>query len=103
MTGAFIGFAAAAAFILVVASRVMRLPPSAERFPLGRLVGYMGAVVVYGMLLNVALNYDLPLLRHFAGQGRRVPRSPTRSAGPLRRRCARWRCSPTRRWWWSPS
>src|SRR6185503_8315988 len=41
VTGAFIGFAAAAAFILVVA---------------------------YGLLLNVALNYDLPLLHHFAGK-----------------------------------
>jgi stage V sporulation protein B len=69
VNGAFIGFAGAAAFIMVVASRVMRLPPSAERFPQGRLVRYMGAVVLYGMLLNVALNYDLPILRHFAGQG----------------------------------
>jgi stage V sporulation protein B len=67
VNGAFIGFASAAAFILVVASRVMRLPPSAERFPQGRLVRYMGAVVIYGMLLNLALSYDLPILRHFAG------------------------------------
>jgi stage V sporulation protein B len=69
VNGAFLGFAGAAAFILIVASRVMRLPASAERFPQGRLVGYMGAVVLYGMLLNLALNYDLPILRHFAGQG----------------------------------
>ena len=27
----------------------------------------MGAVVTYGLLLNLALNYDLPLLHHFAG------------------------------------
>ena len=67
VTGAFIGFAAAAAFITVVAARVMRLPPSAQRFPVGRLVGYMGAVVLYNMLLNVALNYDQPVLHHFAG------------------------------------
>jgi stage V sporulation protein B len=69
VNGAFLGFAGAAAFILVVASRVMRLSPSAERFPQSRLVGYMGAVVLYGMLLNLALNYDLPILRHFVGQG----------------------------------
>ncbi|HVV50415.1 MAG TPA: oligosaccharide flippase family protein [Polyangia bacterium] len=69
VTGAFVGFAAAAAFILVVASRVMRLPAHGQRFPLRRLVGYMGAVVVYGILLNVALNYDQPVLRHFAGKG----------------------------------
>jgi stage V sporulation protein B len=69
VNGAFIGFATAAGFILIVSSRVMRLPPSTERFPQGRLARYMGAIVVYGMLLNVALNYDLPILRHFAGQG----------------------------------
>jgi stage V sporulation protein B len=69
VNGAFIGFAVAASFILVVASRVMRLPPSAERFPQGRLVRYLGAVGIYAVLLNLALNYDLPILRHFAGQG----------------------------------
>jgi stage V sporulation protein B len=69
VTGAFVGFAAAAAFILAVASRVMRLPTGAgERFPTGRLAGYMSAVVTYGLLLNLALNYDLPLLHHFAGK-----------------------------------
>jgi stage V sporulation protein B len=68
VTGAFVGFASAAAFILVVASRVMRLPPAPGRFPMGRLAGFMGAVVAYGLLLNVALNYDLPLLHHFAGK-----------------------------------
>jgi stage V sporulation protein B len=68
VTGAFVGFAAAAAFILVVASRVMRLPPTTERFHARRLTGYMGAVVTYGLLLNLALNYDLPLLHHFAGK-----------------------------------
>jgi len=68
VTGAFVGFATAAAFILVVASRVMRLPPTPTRFPMRRLGGYMGAVVAYGLLLNVALNYDLPLLHHFAGK-----------------------------------
>jgi stage V sporulation protein B len=69
VTGAFVGFAAAAAFILIVASRVMRLPiPPGERFSTRRLAGYMSAVVTYGLLLNLALNYDLPLLHHFAGK-----------------------------------
>lgn len=68
VTGAFFGFAAAAVVILVVASRVMRLPhPAGTAFPAGRLGRYMGAVVAYGLLLNVALNYDQPLLHHFAG------------------------------------
>ena len=31
-----------------------------------RLAGYMSAVVAYGLLLNLALNYDLLLLHHFA-------------------------------------
>jgi stage V sporulation protein B len=68
VAGAFVGFAAAAGVILVVASRVMRLPAgTGTPFPMRRLGGYMGAVVAYGLLLNVALNYDLPLLQHFAG------------------------------------
>lgn len=70
VTGAFVGFAAAAVFILVASARVMRLPgaeAAAHPFPARRLVGYMGAVVMYGLLLNVALNYDQPLLHHFAG------------------------------------
>ncbi|MFL5308739.1 MAG: lipopolysaccharide biosynthesis protein [Polyangia bacterium] len=68
VTGAFVGFAAAALFILSVASRVMRLPAGSVRFPIGRLTAYMSAVVAYGLLLNVALNYDQPLLHHFAGK-----------------------------------
>ena len=72
VTGAFLGFAAAALFILAVASRVMRLPAPAAGgagalFPARRLGQYMGAVVAYGLLLNVVLNYDQPLLHHFAG------------------------------------
>jgi O-antigen/teichoic acid export membrane protein len=65
VTGAFVGFVAAAVFILVVASRVMRLPAGGS-FPMGRLVRYMGGVVTYSLLINVALNYDGLLLRHFA-------------------------------------
>ncbi|HXU03323.1 MAG TPA: lipopolysaccharide biosynthesis protein [Polyangia bacterium] len=66
--GAFIGFAAAAAVILVVASRVMRLPPSAQPFPIRRIAPFVWAVLAYTILLNLALNSDLLLLRHFALQ-----------------------------------
>jgi O-antigen/teichoic acid export membrane protein len=66
VSGAFAGFVAAAVVILVVAARVMRLPTTGERFPMGRLVEFMSGVSIYAVLINVALNYDLLLLRHFA-------------------------------------
>ena len=67
VTGAFVGFVAAAAFILIVAARVMRLPAGGEAFPpVRRIAAFMGAVVVYTALLNLALNSDLLLLRRFA-------------------------------------
>jgi O-antigen/teichoic acid export membrane protein len=68
VSGAFVGFVAAAVFILVVAARAMRLPVSGE-FPIGRLVRYMLGVVTYGLLINLALNYDGLLLRRFAAAG----------------------------------
>ncbi len=83
VNGAFFGFAAAAVVILVVASRVMHLVPqagAAAAFPAGRLGRYMGAVVAYSFLLNVALNYDQPLLHHFATGPPRAPTSPRRCA-----------------------
>jgi len=73
VTGAFVGFAAAAVVILVVAARTMGLPrPKAQdeatiSISIWRLVGFMGAMVAYTLLLNVALNYDQPLLRRLAG------------------------------------
>ena len=66
VTGAFVGFVAAAAAILVIASRMMRLPATGEPFPIRRIASFMGAVVVYTALLNLALNSDLLLLRKFA-------------------------------------
>jgi O-antigen/teichoic acid export membrane protein len=65
--GAFVGFAAAAVAILVVAARKMRMPAEGPAFPAARLVPYMGGVAVYALLLNLALLYDQPLLQHFAG------------------------------------
>jgi stage V sporulation protein B len=66
VAGAFLGFAAAAAIILVVAGRTMWQPARGEPFPGRRLVPYMGAVGLYALLLNLALNYDVSLLQHFA-------------------------------------
>jgi stage V sporulation protein B len=66
VAGAFAGFAVAAALILVVAARAMRRPATGAPFPARRLVPYMGAVGVYALLLNLALNYDVSLLQHFA-------------------------------------
>jgi stage V sporulation protein B len=69
VTGAFVGFIAAAALILVVAASVVGLPrgPVSERFPPARLLLFMTGVVAYTLLINLALNYDLLLLRRFAG------------------------------------
>jgi len=72
VTGAFAGFVAAAVVILVASARVMGVPARAARageapFPRSRLIAFMGAVVAYSLLVNVALNYDQPLLRRFAG------------------------------------
>jgi O-antigen/teichoic acid export membrane protein len=66
--GAFAGFAAAAALILAVAARAMWRPAEGEPFPWRRLVPYMLAVGGYALLLNLALNYDVSLLQHFAAE-----------------------------------
>jgi stage V sporulation protein B len=64
--GAFTGFVAAAVAIVVIASRVMRLPAGDEAFSVRKLAGFMGAVVVYTALLNYTLNFDVLLLRKSA-------------------------------------
>ncbi|HMF40523.1 MAG TPA: hypothetical protein VKQ32_07510, partial [Polyangia bacterium] len=64
--GAFVGFAAAAAAIMVIAARAMRLPATGEPFPIRRIASFMGAVVAYTALLNLALNADALLLRKAA-------------------------------------
>jgi stage V sporulation protein B len=61
--GAFVGFAAAAVAIVIIASRVMRLPASGEPFPMRRITAFMGTVVVYTAVLNYTLNADTLLLR----------------------------------------
>lgn len=69
VTGAFAGFVAAAVLILLFAARTMGLPPrqSGASFPVARLLVFMGGVFAYTLLINLALNYDLLLLRRFAG------------------------------------
>lgn len=66
VAGAFTGFAAAAAIILMIAARAMWQPSAGAPFPGRRLVPYMLAVGGYALLLNLALNYDVSLLQHFA-------------------------------------
>jgi O-antigen/teichoic acid export membrane protein len=66
VAGAFAGFVAAAAAILVIASRVMRLPAAGEPFSVRQFAGFMGAIVAYTALLNYTLNFDVHLLRLFA-------------------------------------
>jgi O-antigen/teichoic acid export membrane protein len=66
VAGAFAGFVAAAVAILIIASRVMRMPVGAARFSVRQFAGFMGAIVVYTALLNYVLNFDVLLLRKFA-------------------------------------
>jgi len=68
VAGAFVGFIAAALLILIVAGRTVGMRRGDARFPAPRLVAFMGGVVVYTLLINLALNYDLLLLRRFAGE-----------------------------------
>jgi stage V sporulation protein B len=67
VAGAFVGFIAAALIILLVAGRTMGMRPGARRFSATNLFVFMGGVVLYTLLINLALNYDLLLLRRFAG------------------------------------
>jgi stage V sporulation protein B len=67
VAGAFLGFIAAAAIILVVSATVVGPPRGPERFPARRLFVFTVGVAAYTLLINLALNYDLMLLRKFAG------------------------------------
>ena len=67
VAGAFVGFIAAALIILLVAGRTIGMPAGQQVFPAPRLIKFMGGVVLYTLLINLALNYDLLLLRRFAG------------------------------------
>jgi O-antigen/teichoic acid export membrane protein len=67
VAGAFVGFIAAALIILLIAGRTIGMPAGQQAFPAPRLIKFMGGVVLYTLLINLALNYDLLLLRRFAG------------------------------------
>lgn len=67
VAGAFIGFIAAALVILIVAGRTVGAKAGEQRFSALNLFVFMGGVVLYTLLINLALNYDLLLLRRFAG------------------------------------
>jgi O-antigen/teichoic acid export membrane protein len=68
VAGAFVGFVAAALLILAVAGRTIGLRGDGQSFPPVRLFTFMLGVVLYTLLINLALNYDLLLLRRFAGE-----------------------------------
>lgn len=67
VAGAFAGFIGAALVILIVAGRTIGMRAGEQKFPAARLVTFMGGVVLYTLMINLALNYDLLLLRRFAG------------------------------------
>ena len=67
VAGAFVGFIAAALVILLVAGRTIGMRAGQQTFPAWRLVAFMGGTLLYTLLINLALNYDLMLLRRFAG------------------------------------
>ena len=65
-----------------------------------RIAPFVWAVLAYTVLLNLALNSDLLLLRHFALAAPGVDATAPRPWRETTRRCARSRCCPTRRCWW---
>jgi len=68
VTGAFLGFIAAAVLILIIAAVKVGLPIGQVRFPASRLMAFMAGALAYTILLNAALNMcDSYLLRRFAG------------------------------------
>jgi stage V sporulation protein B len=67
LAGALGGFVAAALVILVAAAVVIKLPgPGTASFPIRRLAAFMVGIVLYTLLINLALNGDILLLRRFA-------------------------------------
>jgi O-antigen/teichoic acid export membrane protein len=67
VTGAFLGFIAAAGLILIIAAFKVGLPRGDRRFSAWRLFVFTFWVSLYTLLINLALNYDLMLLRRFVG------------------------------------
>jgi stage V sporulation protein B len=70
--GALAGWATTSLLILGLSAVVMRLPRRdriAAPFPMKRLLAFMGGIVLYTLLINLALNLDILLLRWFAALG----------------------------------
>jgi O-antigen/teichoic acid export membrane protein len=70
VAGSLTGWVLTALLVLVLSAVVMRLPRrGSQPFPMGRLLTFMGGIVLYTLLINLALNLDILLLRRFAALG----------------------------------
>jgi stage V sporulation protein B len=72
VAGALSGWVMTALLVLVLSAVVMRLPrqqPAGAVFPVKRLLAFMGGIVLYTLLINLALNLDILLLRRFTALG----------------------------------
>jgi stage V sporulation protein B len=72
VAGALAGWAATALILMVMSAVVMKLPRRAAiaaPFPMSRLTAFMGGIVLYTLLINLALNLDILLLRRFTALG----------------------------------
>ena len=72
VAGALAGWVVTALLVLILSAVVMRLPrrdQAAGAFPMRRLLTFMGGIVLYTLLINLALNLDILLLRRFTALG----------------------------------
>jgi stage V sporulation protein B len=70
VAGAMTGWVVTALLVLILSAVVMRLPRrGAGAFPMRRLLTFMGGIVLYTLLINLALNLDILLLRRFTALG----------------------------------
>jgi stage V sporulation protein B len=72
VAGSLTGWVLTSLLVLVLSAVVMRLPrrdPQGGTFPMKRLLTFMGGIVLYTLLINLALNLDILLLRRFAALG----------------------------------
>jgi stage V sporulation protein B len=78
VAGSLAGWVLTALLVLVLSAVVMRLPrggSQAQTFPISRLLAFMGGIVLYTLLINLALNLDILLLRRFAALGAEASRA----------------------------
>jgi len=72
VAGTLVGWVVTALVVLILSAVVMRLPrrdQAAGAFPMRRLLTFMGGIVLYTLLINLALNLDILLLRRFTALG----------------------------------